>query len=474
MHNHLNDSERSELRRRGNSMEHPYSTPLTNKYLCPLLFPFSLIISLVLFLSQSSYLPSPIKTVEFLSQSAVQVIDPCTGRYIYVYDLPEQFNSEILRDCRNISLWTDMCQLIINSGLGPKLDNTDGVLQETGWYLTDQWVLEIIFHNRMKQYKCLTTNYSMSSAVFIPYYPGLDVMRYLWDKSERKVRIDKLTFELIDWLKQRPEWVAKGGRDHFIVSGRTTWDLIRDEVNWWGSKLLKIPEVENMSVLSIERRPGDNNEYAIPYPTYFHPSTNSQVVAWQQKVRSQERPWLFSFAGGRRPNMPHMVRNHLIDQCSLSNKCKLHECKVGSHDCNSPSKLIKLFMQSKFCLQPPGDTRTRRSFFDTMLAGCIPVFFDDASARQQYKWHYPREFNSFSVFISEDTVKAGQVLVEDVLLQYSEEQIQLMREEVIKTIPHLVYKDPRYKSEDLEDAFDVAVDRVLNTVREKNAERKSY
>jgi hypothetical protein len=24
------------------------------------------------------------------------------------------------------------------------------------------------------------------------------------------------------WLRQRPEWVAKGGRDHFIASGLTT------------------------------------------------------------------------------------------------------------------------------------------------------------------------------------------------------------------------------------------------------------
>jgi xyloglucan galactosyltransferase MUR3 len=450
-------------------MELPYTAPLTSKYLCLyLLFPFSMIISLVLFLSQSPDLPSPMKTAEFLPQSPIQAVDPCTGRYIYVYDLPQRFNAEILRDCGNLSLWTDMCRLIVNSGLGPEVDNTDGVLQETGWYLTDQWVLEIIFHNRVKQYECLTTNYSMSSAVFIPYYAGLDVMRYLWDKSERKVRIDKLTLELIDWLKQRPEWVSKGGTDHFIVSGRTTWDLTREKVSWWGGKLLRIPEVENMTVLSIERRPGNNYEYAIPYPTYFHPSNKSQVVTWQQKVRSQERPWLFSFAGGWRPNMTHMVRNRLIDQCSQSSRCKLHECKVGTRDCNSPSNLIKLFMQSKFCLQPPGDMRARRSFFDTMIAGCVPVFFDDASSRQQYKWHYPREFNSFSVFISEeDVVNAGQVHVEDVLLQYSEKQIQLMREEVIKTIPHLVYNDQRYNSEDLKDAFDVAVDGVLDTIREK-------
>jgi xyloglucan galactosyltransferase MUR3 len=453
-------------------MELPYFKVQSSKNLCPLLFPFSMLLSLVLYFSQSSYLSLLTNTPDFPLVSLVQTIDPCIGRYIYVYDLPEQFNAEILDDCQNLSLWFDMCPLIINSGLGPELNNTHEVLQETGWYRTDQWVLEIIFHSRMKQYECLTTNYSMATAVSVPYYAGLDVMRYLWDKSTEKARIDKLAVELIDWLRQRPEWVAKSGKDHFIVSGRTTWDLHRDLNDSWGSKLLRIPEVQNMTVLSIERRHWVNNEYAIPYPTYFHPLSKSQVVTWQQNVRSQERPWLFTFAGKRRPNMPHMVRNHLIDQCSLSNKCKLHECIVGNHDCNSPSNLIKLFMESKFCLQPPGDTLTRRSIFDSMIAGCIPVFFNDASAQLQYKWHFPREFNSFSVFISEDAVKAGQVLVEDVLLTYSDDQIRDMREEVIKSIPRLIYKDPRFKSEDLKDAFDVAVDGVLDRIREIH-EKKS-
>ena len=160
------------------------------------------------------------------------IIDPCTGRYIYLYDLPDPFNSEIIQNCRNLSFSSDMCKYVTNSGLGRKLNDTSSstVLSENSWYVTDQFVLEIIFHNRMKQYECLTTDYSKSTAVYIPFYLGLSVMRKLWvsSASER----DALTNSLLPWLRARPEWTAKGNRDHFMAIGRVVWDFQRDsEIN---------------------------------------------------------------------------------------------------------------------------------------------------------------------------------------------------------------------------------------------------
>lgn len=34
---------------------------------------------------------------------------------------------------------------------------------------------------------------------------------------------------------------------------------------------------------------------------------------------------------------------------------------------------VMLYRQSTFCLTPPGDSLTRKSLFDSLLAGCIPV-----------------------------------------------------------------------------------------------------
>ncbi|KAL2892414.1 putative xyloglucan galactosyltransferase GT14, partial [Bienertia sinuspersici] len=47
---------------------------------------------------------------------------------------------------------------------------------------------------------------------------------------------------------------------------------------------------------------------------------------------------------------------------------------VDTISCNSPKHIMQAFMMSDFCLKPPGDSDTRRSIFNVILGGCIPVF----------------------------------------------------------------------------------------------------
>ncbi|RRT55627.1 hypothetical protein B296_00047845 [Ensete ventricosum] len=101
--------------------------------------------------------------------------DPCGGRYIYVHDLPSRFNADMLRDCRQLSLWTNMCKFTSNAGLGPPLENVEGVFSNTGWYATNQFAVDVIFNNRMKQYECLTKDSSIAAAFFVPFYAGFDI-----------------------------------------------------------------------------------------------------------------------------------------------------------------------------------------------------------------------------------------------------------------------------------------------------------
>ena len=44
------------------------------------------------------------------------------------------------------------------------------------------------------------------------------------------------------------------------------------------------------------------------------------------------------------------------------------------------------FRDSVFCPAPPGDSVTRKSIFDALVTGCIPVIFAKASLNQ-YRWH---------------------------------------------------------------------------------------
>jgi hypothetical protein len=127
---------------------------------------------------------------------------------------------------------------------------------------------------------------------------------------------------------------------------------------------------------------------------------------------------------------------------------------------------MRLLQNATFCLHPPlgGDSYTRRWAFDSMVAGCIPVFFHSASAYLQYTWYLPKDYTKYSVFVPEAGVRAGTVSIEATLRAIPAATVGLMREEVVRLIPTVVYADPRSKLETLKDAFDVAVEGILDRV----------
>ncbi|RCV18726.1 hypothetical protein SETIT_3G325700v2 [Setaria italica] len=392
--------------------------------------------------------------------------DRCAGRYIYVQELPSRFNADLLRNCRSLSEWTDMCRHVANAGMGPRLTRTGAVLPATGWYDTNQFTLEVIFHGRMRQYGCLTADASRADAVYVPYYAGLDVGRHLWGSSNGAR--DALAEDLAGWLRSTPAWAARGGRDHFLVGGRIAWDFRRQDGGNWGSRLLLLPEAANMTALVLESGPWHAGDVAVPYPTCFHPSRTAEVASCQRALRRARRPWLFAFAGARRPGGAGgggTLRDAVIGQCARSRRCGLLQCGRGRrHDCYAPGNVVRHFKSAAFCLQPPGDSYTRRSAFDAMLAGCVPVFFHPGSAYTQYRWHLPADHARYSVFVPGDGVRNGTVRVEDVLRRFSRAEVAAMREQVIRMIPSIVYRDPRVPGDGFRDAFDIAVDGMIERV----------
>lgn len=393
-------------------------------------------------------------------------VDLCKGRYVYVHDLPSRFNDDLLKQCKLLNKWSDMCHYFENNGLGSRLGNPQRLFLGSGWFETHQFSLEVIFHNRMKQYECLTNDSSKAAAIFVPYYSGLDIARFLWDQYNVSVR-DSDSRDLVKWLRGKPEWSVMGGKDHFLVAGRITWDFRRafDEDSSWGNKLMFLPESQNMTMLTIESSPWHRNDFAIPYPTYFHPSNDNEVIQWQNKMRRQKRRTLFCFAGAPRPNMEDSIRSEIMEQCNASRrKCRLLECKNDKNKCMKPVHIMKLFQNSIFCLQPSGDSFTRRSTFDSILAGCIPVFFSPGSAYVQYLWHLPKDYTTYSVLIPEDDVKQKKSNIDKILSQIPAKKVSAMREAIIKQIPKVIYNDPRSRLNKFQDAFDLTIKGVIDRV----------
>ncbi|CAM0913269.1 unnamed protein product [Alopecurus aequalis] len=387
--------------------------------------------------------------------------DPCVGRYIYMYDLPPRFNADLARECHKISSTNDMCKPMENDGFGSPLPPGDS-LPDKGAYDTDQYMLGLIYHARMRRYECLTADPSTAVAVYVPFYAGFEATLNV-GKSDLSDR-DALPRDMVDWLVRRPEWRAMGGRDHFLVAGWPVWIFMRGKDPGWGNALLTYPAIRNTTVLTMEASPWLGNAFAVPWPSHFHPSSDADVLRWQDRMRQVERRWLWGFAGGPRPGNT-TVRPQIIEQCGNSSSCAMFASSSGYH--NSPEGIMRLLESVEFCPEPCGDTYTRKSTFDAILAGCIPVFFHPISAYTQYTWYLPRDYMSYSVFIPQADVISGNASIEEVLRKIPRTKVAQMREEVIRLIPRVMYRHPMANGVVFKDAFDVAVDAVIDRVTKR-------
>ncbi|KAL7165130.1 hypothetical protein ACSBR2_040915 [Camellia fascicularis] len=400
----------------------------------------------------------------------------CENRWIHIRNLPPQFNLDLLSNCSSFPLFDDFCPYLSNHGLGHKTHN-----RTLSWYRTDPLLLELIFHRRILEYPCLTSDPSASSAVFLPYYAAIDSLRYLYGPELNNSFQHGLN--LFQFLKHHDSpqiWDRNHGHDHFLVMARPAWDFsqpLSNDPPIWGTSFLELPEFYNVTALTLESRAWPWQEQAIPYPTSFHPQNKPLLDSWVARVRRSRRNNFMLFAGGGGiPSSPN-IRRSIRLECDNNNSsfsnggyaklCEFVDCSNGVCE-RDPIRFMKPMLQSSFCLQPPGDTPTRRSTFDSILAGCIPVFFEEQSAKSQYNWHLPEEeFGEFSVFIPKEDVVFKGLKIVDVLMGIPRVEVRRMREKLTELIPRIVYRKhgSSLGLRSVKDAFDVAIDGVLERIK---------
>ncbi|GFP78931.1 xyloglucan galactosyltransferase katamari1 [Phtheirospermum japonicum] len=445
---------------------HISSHPRSSLFIIFLLIPF-----LVIYIAHT--FPNCIAAVYRLplrNGAVSQTKDLCPSGKVYAYDLPSQFNTDLLsRNCTDLNPARWLCGNVSNHGHGAPAVELRRIMPENlsrSWYRTNQFALELIFHDRILKHKCRTMEPGSATAFYIPFYAGLAVGEYLWTNDTSKQ--DHLCEMLVHWIKNQKYWKRSNGSDHFITIGRITWDFRRLTVldKKWGSIFLNMPEMQNVTRFIIEKDPGDAHEVGVPYPTGFHPTTKDALDQWQNFARDHNRSSLFTFIGARRNWVSHDFRALLLGYCQNEpDFCRLVDCDTA-HCATDPAAVLEAFLGSEFCLQPKGDSYTRRSVFDCMLAGSVPVFFWNQTAYDQYEWFLPGEPESYSVFIDHEVVRNGSGVIKQVLMKYSKEEIRRKREKVIETIPRIICgmgNGGLIRS--FKDAFDIAFDGVLERIR---------
>ncbi|XP_027152689.1 xyloglucan galactosyltransferase XLT2-like [Coffea eugenioides] len=407
--------------------------------------------------------------------------EQCKYGTVYVYDLPPSFNKKLLDNCRAIDPQNSLCDALSNDGFGPKATDLQGIIPEDltpAWYATSMFAGEVIYHTRISNYKCRTYDPDSAAAFYIPFYAGLAIAKYLYANRSTESERESQGESLVKWVTEQPSWKRSNGADHFIMLGRVSGDFRPGDHHMdakSGSSFVLMPPIRQTLRLALERSPWDRYEIGVPYPTGFHPRSNAELEKWLKFVRTRNRSKLFTFVGGKEKRLKDDFRGLLVDQCrDESDRCAVVDCSETRCSDGSPA-ILEPFLDSNFCLQPrSGDSFTRRSTFNCMLAGSIPVFFWKRSIFGQYDWFLRDDPERFSVFIDEKQVRNGTISIRKVLEGYGIEEIQMMRERVTNLIPRFLYVMPGDDEYDdggvgrytMRDAVDIAVEGVLRRFKE--------
>uniref|UniRef100_A0A7S0J376 Exostosin GT47 domain-containing protein n=1 Tax=Calcidiscus leptoporus TaxID=127549 RepID=A0A7S0J376_9EUKA len=116
-------------------------------------------------------------------------------------------------------------------------------------------------------------------------------------------------------------------------------------------------------------------------------------------------------------------------------------------------------LQATFCLQPAGDTLTRKGLYESVFTGCIPVVFrEDKAFLQQLAFSRYIPYKKMWVYIPARLVEAGEAHVTSLLRRVPESRIRSIRRHLRRWARCLSFSARRdgvagYNNLDAPDAF---------------------
>eukprot|EP00042_Codosiga_hollandica_P049819 m.585323 g.585323 ORF g.585323 m.585323 type:complete len:396 (+) comp57969_c0_seq13:296-1483(+) len=318
---------------------------------------------------------------------------------------------------------------------------------------TDQFSLQLLFHDHLLSSPQRTLDPEEADLFYVPYY-SFFVQRC--HQPHSLAASNKLEAELFRILQEDyPFWNRFQGADHFSSLGFIEREHAQN-CEWCSGQLLH-PLAGRMTFFAIERRAKKDqpaaNVIQVPYPStvhYFTTMTHSKHV-----------------------NGPLLV-SCIADDQGLSLRVLLKE----ELEANAPETLwitpeymadnqgltanmIAVFERSVFCLQPYGDSPTRKSFYDSLLSGCIPVRFE---RNVKYPFDdFLYNIDDISVFIDEQQLLSGEVQLLPALRSISAARIEQYQMQIKRLSVHLQYAE-RGRPAAEQDAFQMALRELENKV----------
>lgn len=377
---------------------------------------------------------------------------------VFVYDLPTEYGE--------LSDW-NVSKASITEVFGEPLDPTcHPDVRNTYQYALTETIYYRLWHSR-----CRTLDPAEADLFFVPVLPKRKRVFFWAVACNRTSHIDALG--ALPHLNRRTahRHILMVGMEHNLVRGCTNWwenngtssniGLLRHAIRW--SMSMPLPELFNHQdnapyntgimnadgLYDVGRYP---NVVAIPHASSVHCANSSDPLLRsarsghirEERVGSkcslgsradaracdggsppwstaQPRPLLMLYVGDTYHG-DVAVRNLVHRQCrSMPDDC--HSIHYSYHP--GPQLLMK--QNATFCLEPGGDTPFRKSVYDSIAMGCIPVLFSPQTARAA-PWLWEGWQERSRVVVPRQDFLAGRIELRELLRSMPTEMLREMQE----------------------------------------------
>ncbi len=244
---------------------------------------------------------------------------------------------------------------------------------EQDLWATNQYSFEFLFAQEIARSPLLIDDCMEADLVYVPL-----TVQYLPNRAFEDVntKIDNFTAHLdlfLPLLSDKPHFMA------------TPWATEFAALNF---------EALKSAGVTIFTTEGDGSpEYVeVPYPGHYHHHSGLRRNRFMRKALNSKSSLAFECFWTHHDGGALNIREGLMKACLSSPGSCVHFDPEREFDgvlaSGSASWMQEFFDKAStawFCMQPAGDTFTRRSTFDCLLAGSIPVFFSKGSV-DHFPW----------------------------------------------------------------------------------------
>lgn len=350
-----------------------------------------------------------------------------------------------------------------------------GVIGSPSFYTTHQFSLEIVIHERLKLSPMRTMDPSQADMFYVPAYIGSLCAGQHYQGIAEKVN------ELKNFLDNSDYFLR--GKPHFSAAAKIQREMASNLCPY-----LQQPFTNNITYLGIERQHITSSIYhiypyslmlrssiiVVPYPSYGHFRLSEETHLNTPHIRDREVKILLP-VGTTRSNPK---RAKLMDQFPLKTKQPFYKLDFSRYtnthmvlfyasecDIERRKSLISWMEISVFCVQPPGDSPSRKSFYDSIMSGCIPVILKEEHEPNPYAFHHILDYDSFSITLDFDLIHKYNHNIETLLSDISMAEIENKQRHLKQIAKYLQYSIPNGKSERESDAFQLVFQQLAEKYR---------